>query len=886
MKTNGQMDHSSKPCLRKEVHRTWAKYMSRWITAVQRKRVPIWAITVQNEPGNNATWEGCLMTPQEEAEFLGTHLGPVLQEEHPNVLVFAYDHNKDHVYWWANVTYSHPLASKYVDGIAFHWYSGDSFDDIKRIHKEIPQALLLASEATYERWRWHKGSSVATGDWSFGEGYAHDIIGDLNAGSIGWIDWNLLLDETGGPNHVNNVCDAAMIADMQKGELYFHPQYYFIGHFSKFIPPGSVHLQTNVFPAYSYRGQQRNYGICTWEDGLQVTSFLRPDGFIATVVLNCGDVPIKFKLRAGHRAAEASIPAHAIQTYLFEETGASPLRPHSVGSPSLATGFVGVNLGGWLLLEDWMWEKEMRGQQIPDEHTLVKRYGGPHDPRAVAMIQAHRETFVTETDIDRLRDFGVSHVRVPVGYWLVDYDPADGFIDGTERYLYRLLRWLQVRGMRCVIDLHALPGAQVTGQSFTGKKSNKAYFFLDEAQHKRGRRAMVRIAKLILGYEKDPSTAGVVMGFELVNEPGWDYWRKENGVKQLYDEMVPVLRRYLPANRFVLLLNFMESPRYEGSEYLASRRTKDPTNWNNVIYDAHTYHAFGDDDKHPGPKYEAKRGGIDACKTCCRDNLVLDPMVQLQVPIVIGEYSLNTGFAGNPDFYDDFLRSQLSLWATTQGVIGSFFWNFRILRNPGGWFKEMSLLELVQPEGPIAPVSRMDLSRRCPDEDLSLCPVYDPREVRWTTECQWRTTTSTTTTGTSTTISTSTETETTTTETITTISLTSTSSARPTSTASETTTTETGPKAGRGEHRHRDGLKHMPGFGDMVPLANPETTTTETRPKAGKARGEHGQRDGLKHMPGFGDMVPLANNVADAGAVSSQGHVLDLSKKGHVLDLS
>jgi len=317
MKTNGQMDHSSKPCLRKEVHRTWAKYMSRWITAMQSKRVPIWAITVQNEPENDAKWEACLMTPQEEAEFLGTHLGPVLQEEHPNVLIFAFDHNKDHVYWWANVTYSHPLASKYVDGIAFHWYSGDGFEDVKHISKQIPQALLLASEATYERWRWHKGSSVATGDWSFGEGYAHDIIGDLNAGTVGWIDWNLLLDETGGPNHVNNVCDAAMMADMQKGELYFHPQYYFIGHFSKFIPPGSVHLQTNVFPTYSYRGQQRKYGTCTWEDGLQVTAFLRPDGFIATVVLNCGDVPIKFKLRAGHRAAEASIPAHAIQTYLL-----------------------------------------------------------------------------------------------------------------------------------------------------------------------------------------------------------------------------------------------------------------------------------------------------------------------------------------------------------------------------------------------------------------------------------------------------------------------------------------------------------------------------------------------------------------------------------------
>jgi len=738
MKTSRQMDHSGRPCLRSGVQETWAKYIARWIDAYNLHGIQIWAVTVQNEPENNAVWEGCVMTPQEEADFLGDHLGPVLESTHPSVLIFVHDHNKDHVYDRASAMLGRAKASKYADGVAFHWYTGDGFEAVKQVQQDFPKALMLASEATYEKHRWKKGASLVTGYWSFGEGYAHDIIGDLNAGSIGWIDWNLLLDEQGGPNHANNSCDAAMMANLTAQKLYRHPQYYYLGHFSKFIPKDSKLLKTTVGPTLSYRGSQRPYGTCTAADGLQATSALRPDNAVATVVLNCGDDTIKFKLREGSRAARAAIPPHSIQTYVFEHRGRSPVRTRSEVGGSTGAPFIGVNLGGWLLLEDWMWAVEMRLKGIPDEYTLVQRNGGPLDPRAISLIQGHRETFVTERDLNRLQDFGVSHVRVPIGYWLVDYDPADGFVDGAERYLYRLLCWLQKRGMRAVIDLHALPGAQTGGQSFTGRKTQQAHFFLDKRQYERGKRAMMRLAELILQYEADPRTAGVVMGLELVNEPQWTYWNSTNGIKELYETMVPQVRRLLPAKRYLLLLNFMEAPRWEGAQWLASMLAKDPVNFEGVVYDAHIYHAFGDDDKKPGPAYSATPGGMDACKTCCRDALVLAPMVQKQVPMIIGEYSLNTGFPGNYDFYFDFIRNQLSLWANTPFMVGTFFWNHRVLREgPTGWFVEMSLLELIGPEGPLPSISQVDISRLCPTEDLSRCPQYDLASVRWTSNCAW-----------------------------------------------------------------------------------------------------------------------------------------------------
>lgn len=304
--------------------------LCKWIDAYKAHGIPIWAVTMQNEPENNATWEGCLYTPLEGTDFVATHLGPTLQAAHPEVLIFVFDHNKDTVHTWASTTYSHMTAAQYVAGVAFHWYAGDHFEELRRIKQEFPQALLLPSEATWERWRWKTGTTLATGDWEFGEGYAHDIIGDLNTGSIGWIDWNLLLDERGGPNHVGNVCDATIMANLSSNELFFHPQYYYIGHFSKYILPESKNLETKVASTSRYTGKStyqcssadgpncRGYGVCNGIDGLQATSFLRPDNYVVVVALNCGDDKIEFKLQFGPRAARTTIPGHSIQTYMFE----------------------------------------------------------------------------------------------------------------------------------------------------------------------------------------------------------------------------------------------------------------------------------------------------------------------------------------------------------------------------------------------------------------------------------------------------------------------------------------------------------------------------------------------------------------------------------------
>jgi hypothetical protein len=288
--------------------------------------------------------------------------------------------------------------------------------------------------------------------------------------------------------------------------------------------------------------------------------------------------------------------------------------------------------------------------------------------------------------------------------------------------------------MKALLDLHALPGGQALYQSFTGRKTFIAEFFMSQKHFERGKRAMRRLAHLILSYEKDWRTSGVVWGMELVNEPDWRYWDTSPGIRELYEEMVPSLRKMLPADRYYLFLNFQEYPRRETStRWLAKMLKEDPDTYENVVYDFHQYHSFGDDNQESSSWHADE----DSCKTCCRDPLLLEPLVKAKLKMAACEYSLTTGYAGSAGFFKDFLHNQLSLWRSTPGMVGSFFWNHRILPAPMGRYREFSLLDLFE-DGTLAPAKSLALVPRCPNSDLSMCPVYDEDKVAWNSDCWWR----------------------------------------------------------------------------------------------------------------------------------------------------
>ena len=296
MKTNGSMLQGGQ--LKPEFADAWARYYTLFIRAYEKEGIPIWGITVQNEPMARQRWESMIYSAEQERDFLKNHLGPVMARAGlGDRRIIVWDHNRDLMTQRARVIFDDPQASKYAWGMGFHWYEtwaggAPMFANVGAVHRAWPAKHLLLTEATVEGFDPARMQSFANA-----ERYGTALINDFNNGAEGWTDWNILLDEKGGPNHVGNFCFAPVHADTRTGQLTFTPSYYYLGHFSKFIRPGAHRVE-----AASSRSN------------LLTTAFANPDGSLATVVMNGTDKVVDYRFFVGQDEAKVSIPAHAIQT--------------------------------------------------------------------------------------------------------------------------------------------------------------------------------------------------------------------------------------------------------------------------------------------------------------------------------------------------------------------------------------------------------------------------------------------------------------------------------------------------------------------------------------------------------------------------------------------
>ncbi len=284
-----------------EFYQPWANYFVKYIRAYEKEGIPIWGVTIQNEPMATQRWESCIFTAEEERDFLKNYLGPTFWKNGlKDKKIIIWDHNRDMINQRVDTILADAEASKYVWGIGYHWYetwSGGQpmFENVEQVNASYPDKNLIFTEGTVENFTTEKYQF-----WGNGERYGRSMINDFNNGTVGWTDWNLLLDETGGPNHVQNFCFSPIHGDTKTGELIYTPSYYYIGHFSKFITVGAKRISS-----VASRSQ------------LLTTSFRNPDGKVVTVVMNQSDAAVKYNLSVGINAAEATIPAHAIQTLVY-----------------------------------------------------------------------------------------------------------------------------------------------------------------------------------------------------------------------------------------------------------------------------------------------------------------------------------------------------------------------------------------------------------------------------------------------------------------------------------------------------------------------------------------------------------------------------------------
>ncbi len=294
-----------------EYKETWALYYAKYIKAYKEEGIDIKAISIQNEPNARQTWESCSYTAEDEADFIEKYIIPVFDREGlSDIKIIIWDHNKERVYDRAKKTLSNPKVNEKVWAVGHHWYSGDHFDGLRIVYEQLKKPLISSENCGSIK------EKVQDGGLNLAERYGKEIAENFNNYDIAYCDWNLMLNQNGGPYHnrtattnaipgvvfddVEGGCFAPILYDADKNSIELTPVYYYIGHFSKFVKKGAKRI------AYS-----------KYTDDLTVGAFKNPDGEIVVVVMNTSDIQLPAIIRNNDTCTKVDIEAHSIATIKF-----------------------------------------------------------------------------------------------------------------------------------------------------------------------------------------------------------------------------------------------------------------------------------------------------------------------------------------------------------------------------------------------------------------------------------------------------------------------------------------------------------------------------------------------------------------------------------------
>lgn len=269
----------------------WCSYMALYFQEMAERGLLFSFVTPQNEPQASQVWESCLYSAEEEGKFV-LRLREALDEHgFSRIGIFVHDHNLDILPERVEKMFEDVAVKKASEGIAFHWYGPEIFANLSLIHAAYPTKKLLFTEGCVE-------GSAAKGFGSFesAEKYARNIIEDLNRGASGWIDWNIVLDERGGPNHVGNYCEAPIQYDTQRQLLIRNPSFFALSQFARFIKPGATVLESaNATPLRVLAVESRERVII--------------------VALNESGAEVEASFASGHLRFAYAAPPHSLTTF-------------------------------------------------------------------------------------------------------------------------------------------------------------------------------------------------------------------------------------------------------------------------------------------------------------------------------------------------------------------------------------------------------------------------------------------------------------------------------------------------------------------------------------------------------------------------------------------
>ncbi len=291
MKTTGERNRGGS--LKVEYYADYAKHIREYLQTYQAKGFDIFAINTQNEPKAVQAWDSCVYTIEEERKFMEEYLYPELvQNGMGEIKRLVWDHNRERVYERYRDIYEGLTDKAAVDGVAYHWYSGDHFELLRLISEKYPDALSVFTEGCIEYSHIDK-----TDIFGHAARYAHEIIGCFNNGCNVFIDWNILLDKEGGPNHVRNFCAAPIMADDENNPIR-QPSYYIIGHFSKYLQKGAKRVALSCF-----------------SKDVEATAWINPDNSLIIVVFNGTGTDRGIYLRINGKMIKFDCKKNSISTF-------------------------------------------------------------------------------------------------------------------------------------------------------------------------------------------------------------------------------------------------------------------------------------------------------------------------------------------------------------------------------------------------------------------------------------------------------------------------------------------------------------------------------------------------------------------------------------------
>ena len=282
--------------LRFSYKQRWADYYVKYINSYLNESFDIKYLTVQNEPNAIQTWESCLYDAKHEANFAINYLYPTLKKNNIHTKILIWDHNKDKLFTRAKEEISQKGGEEAIFGVAFHYYCGDHFENIQILRNLYPDKLLISTECCTGYSNFRPEDEIQNAEL-----YAHEIIGDLNSGANAFIDWNIMLDHDGGPNHKKNFCNSPVMLNEDSSDYIKNLSFSYIGHFSKYIQVGAEKI------AYS-----------KYTDKLEITAFKNPDNSISVIIMNKYDWNIDYNLCIEGRLLHDTVNCHSIITLIIK----------------------------------------------------------------------------------------------------------------------------------------------------------------------------------------------------------------------------------------------------------------------------------------------------------------------------------------------------------------------------------------------------------------------------------------------------------------------------------------------------------------------------------------------------------------------------------------